>query len=349
MRNRQSDVMHVDPPKDHPIWARLLALPGYRHEIKDENPDKPYARSYIGWSPYGDYLWVDPEDKDHRGWNSIIDSSFADLNHQLDEFHKAITKGEERYTSFFTDTDPDLNLVIDFFFEVEQDALKCKACDGGGLNPETKKISDAWYSFDKTDYIYPNGPDYRYNNAAWMYHLEQSEVEELIRHGRLMDLARETCAVSDPERKTRHYFFEEKEQKWFGWFDGTPNRERLEACAPTEYPTAEEVNKWARGRGMGHDSINHWICTEARARRLGVYGHCEKCGGLGHLFQGEPYLTCNIWLAHPRKGASRGIRVHHVPDEGIAILREFFKMSYKQHTAHFRWALEGQDDTKQPG
>lgn len=348
MRNKQNEVMHVDPPKDHPIWSRLMGLPGYSHEDKHGEEIERYARSYIGWSPYGDYLWVDPEDKDHRGWNSIIDKSFDDLNHELDEFHKAMTKGEERYTSFFTDNDPDLNLVIDFYFEVEQDALKCKACDGGGLNPETKKISDAWYSFDKEDWIYPDGPKYRYNNAAWMYHIEQSEVEALVRHGRLHDLLKPTRSIEDPALESTMYYFEEDTQQWMGWVQKGDTRERV-PVNPPEMPTAEEVNAWARGRGMGHDSINHWVCTEARARRLGVYGKCEKCGGLGHLFQGEPYLVCNIWLAHPRKGASRGIRVHHVTDEGIAILKQFFRTSYKQHTDHFRWALEGQDDTKQPG
>ena len=32
-------------------------------------------------------------------------------------------------------------------------AMECKSCDGSGLNPETKKLSDDWYSFDKQDWI----------------------------------------------------------------------------------------------------------------------------------------------------------------------------------------------------
>ena len=27
----------------------------------------------------------------------------------------------------------------------------------------------------------------------------------------------------------------------------------------------------------GHDAINRWICVKARAKHLGIYGHCEHC------------------------------------------------------------------------
>jgi hypothetical protein len=49
------------------------------------------------------------------------------------------------------------------------------------------------------------------------------------------------------------------------------------------------VNAWQRGRGFGHDSINRWICCETRAKRLGVYGKCELCNGLGHYWCDEKY------------------------------------------------------------
>jgi hypothetical protein len=327
----KSEIIHADPPKDHPIWNKLKDLPGYRHE---DNVEKRYPRGYIGWSPYGDYLWKEPKGE-FAGWDSIIDKSFDELHHEIDEFHKAVTKGEERYTSFFTDCDPDLNLVIDFYFEVENDALRCHACDETGLNPETKKLADAWYSFDD-------------RSKAWYTQLTQDEVDELVRHGRLHDLVPPTRSIEDPELECLHAFFEEDTQRWMGWVKKGDKNEKVQVDPP-EIPTAEAVNAWARGRGGGHDAINRHICIEKRARRLGVYGQCKLCGGHGHILQGEPYLVCNIWLAHPRKGASRGIRVHHVPDEGIAILKQFFRTSYKKHTEHFRWALEGQDDTQQPG
>jgi hypothetical protein len=49
------------------------------------------------------------------------------------------------------------------------------------------------------------------------------------------------------------------------------------------HPTAAQVNAWSR-QGFGHDAINRWILIETRARRLGVWGHCETCSGEGELF-----------------------------------------------------------------
>jgi hypothetical protein len=62
-----------------------------------------------------------------------------------------------------------------------------------------------------------------------------------------------------------------------GWESG----EQIEVNEP-RYPLAEDVNKWSRS-GMGHDSINQWICVEVRAKRLGVYGHCSVCSGKGKI------------------------------------------------------------------
>lgn len=57
-------------------------------------------------------------------------------------------------------------------------------------------------------------------------------------------------------------------------------------CEEPEYPTAAAVNEW-NIKGFGHDSINRWICVEARAKHLGVYGECEVCGGEGELWQSD--------------------------------------------------------------
>jgi hypothetical protein len=53
-------------------------------------------------------------------------------------------------------------------------------------------------------------------------------------------------------------------------------------------PTPDEVNAWARN-GIGHDSINHWICVEAKAKRLGIYGECSHCKGKGYYYCEDKY------------------------------------------------------------
>lgn len=51
---------------------------------------------------------------------------------------------------------------------------KCLACDGTGYNPETKRIADDWYDFEKT-------------GRRWEDKITQDEVDALIAEGRLMD------------------------------------------------------------------------------------------------------------------------------------------------------------------
>ncbi len=126
--------------------------------------------------------------------------------------------------------------------------MNCKSCDGSGLNKETKKISDDWYSHLRTD-----------GEQGWSKHLTDVEVEALAKEGRL-----DRLIPNKPHLDT-------KTNKWMAWING----ENVEVPKP-DYPTAEEVNI-AFAKGLGHDSINRWICTEARAKHLGVYGPCEFC------------------------------------------------------------------------
>ena len=54
----------------------------------------------------------------------------------------------------------------------------CTICDGSGLNPETKQISDDWYAFDD-------------RRRRWSDNITQDEVDALIEHGRLYDFTSE--------------------------------------------------------------------------------------------------------------------------------------------------------------
>lgn len=147
-------------------------------------------------------------------------------------------------------------------------SFECKSCDGSGLNPATQKISDEWYSFGKEKWVNVSA-NKRYNDLAHSNHITNVEVEALVKAGRLGDLMPERCQ------------FDEETGKWMKWENG----QKIETVKPV-YPTAEAVNKWNR-HGMGHDAINKWICVEARAKHLGVYGHCEYCNGEGVIWQSE--------------------------------------------------------------
>lgn len=181
-------------------------------------------------------------------------------------------------------------------------ATDCMQCDKTGYNPETRKIGDSWYSFDKRDWVYVT-PDRRYNRAAWKYNLEQEDVQALLDADSLWDFTR--VPINDEQREIVKQKVASGENSWL-----------LEDNGYT--PTAEEVNEWAK-QGMGHDAINRSICIKAKAKRLGVYGLCPVCNGEGNYFSEDKYRQlAEEWkLVDPPKGD--GYQLWETTSEGSPI------------------------------
>ena len=167
-------------------------------------------------------------------------------------------------------------------------SYKCEACDGGGYNEETKKIHDEWYNFDNAVYrTNPYRPNSRYNINAHSNNITESEIEALVRGGRLSDLM------------DFWYHFNDEKNVWEKYDRNLPREERqwVECEQPT-FPTPEEVNKWNM-TGMGHDAINASICVRVRATEKGVYGMCECCGGDGEIwFSDEIEKLAENWVGY---------------------------------------------------
>lgn len=185
---------------------------------------------------------------------------------------------------------------------------RCKLCDGTGHNAETKRIADTFYDHEgfgtrwRYDYgVDPYGrpasrPPWRIigNSLAWKNKITQDEVEALVLKGRLMDFTHTwnpdggwkqkrwltkgyycSCKIPvpqlSPEHKTAHCMACGEDMILLDEDD-----------IRLQIPFAEEVNAMDNRGGMGsHDAINRWILIETRAKRLGVYGKCQKCKGSG--------------------------------------------------------------------
>ena len=100
--------------------------------------------------------------------------------------------------------------------------------------------------------------DFAGTGRKWCYNITQDEVDALIEGNRLRDFT--------------HTWNEDD-----GWV----------AIDPQPLITAKMINEWAADRGICHDAINCWICVEARAKRLGVFGSCEVCRGEGVIWFNE--------------------------------------------------------------
>jgi hypothetical protein len=125
---------------------------------------------------------------------------------------------------------------------------ECPVCGGHGQNAATHLIDEEWYAFDDPKWISLDaGCKRQYNDNAHRYHITQIEVDALLAGNRLRDL-----------------------------------KDKL-----GRDPTVEEVNNWAIHAPLGYDGLDRWICVEARAKALGVYGLCPTCNGEGRVW-GSP-------------------------------------------------------------
>lgn len=103
--------------------------------------------SYLHWGPHEDYMC-----KKGDGWDCPrILPTWADFSWELNE----------------------LNECVHFYFSVERASQQCAACDGQGVNPETKAISDGFYGqcsdCGGQGYIYTE-PSAHVSLTLWILH-----------------------------------------------------------------------------------------------------------------------------------------------------------------------------------
>lgn len=150
--------------------------------------------------------------------------------------------------------------------------------------------------------------DFEHTGKRWDSKITEDEVDALIARGRLRDLTHEWVDDEWRSKGTR--------------------------------PTADEVNAWhggrGRGAGLGHDGINRWILVETRAKRLGVYGHCDACVGKGHIYtEPKAHVSLTLWWLHPRKGCSRGIEIERIEEHEIPAVAKFLATAEERNRARF--------------
>lgn len=136
----------------------------------------------------------------------------------------------------------------------------------GYINPyhsQECSVCDGSGHNPETKQIADDWYDFAGTGRKWCYNITQDEVDALVEAGRLYDFT--------------HHFVEGR-----GWIP----------IEPKPFVSAETVNIWSR-RGLGHDAINRWICVEARARRLGVWGDCPVCNGDGVIWFNERVKELN--------------------------------------------------------
>ena len=269
--------------------------------------------SYMGWGPHEDYM-IQKKGSDH-GWatNLVIDS-WKD----------------------FQWTPDDLNVIANFYFEIDRESKKCPTCGGSGFHVDAQWVTNSWYrhtspftvsnyqemqakaimeSFGGEDHESQVGRGVNINDPRLQKMVEKYGEAFLTEHcvpTMQNGGAWSTCITQDESDAL--------------WKEG-----RLREFK--EKPTAEQVNQWARGRGFGHDSINHWICCEQRLKRLGIPQHCPECEGNGYLYTvPTPRLDLILWALHPRKGCGRAVTVKNIQEAEVKLAIRFLKKCHSTMT-----------------
>lgn len=159
---------------------------------------------------------------------------------------------------------------------------RCGPCEGTGASPGSRLFSAQWYG---------QAP---FDPAAY------GATPLTVDHPGVMAFARRNVE-RDPgffggasDRSVRR----EAERLWGHWHnqwshhliqvdvDALVAADRLYDFKG-QTPTAQEVNDWSIAGGMGHDSINQWVCVKARCKREKVKPSCSACRGSGENWPSE--------------------------------------------------------------
>jgi len=101
----------------------------------------------------------------------------------------------------------------------------------------------------------------------------------------------------------------------------------------------DKVNEANRVGGIGdlkHDAINQGIAIEARCKRLGYVVSCPVCGGTGSVYTApDAHVELTLWLLHPRKGASRGVRIERVEQGDLPEVFRFLRDAAERNAGRF--------------
>jgi len=105
-------------------------------------------------------------------------------------------------------------------------------------------------------------------------------------------------------------------------------------------PTAAEVNDWSIC-GMGHDSINKWIVTEAECQRLGAPTSCEHCGGEGETWPSDEARKLYDDWERTEPPSGEGYQIWETVSEGSPISPVFVTPeALATHMAGTKWGAD---------
>lgn len=299
-------------PKSCKESQRLAPEPWMLEQLR-LNPDYPH------WGPHEDYMA-----KDGDSWNSRVIC--------------------ESWTKFGPWQLDDWNEVVHFYFSINRPARCCDNCGGKGRHPDAQWVTESWYSHT-SPFTKPDEREFaaralmrsfgaKFEPGILGRGVEFPPPEVVERYG-LPFMEHCVSVIENGGHWSAAITQDEVDALW--------EQHRLRS-AFKERPSAAEVNELAK-RSMLHDSINYWICSGRRCKRLGIPYDCQTCEGYGELFTGPARLDLTLWVLHPRKGASRGVEVQNILHSDLPAVHGFLKEAAARNLARFSKVIETVGDS----
>lgn len=190
---------------------------------------------------------------------------------------------------------------------------KCLKCNGTGFSLGYRLLDAVWYRHGEARELLLTAlaghhalprPLLRFvaseiqSDEGWFCRLDQRDVDALVKAGRLWLFTR--APINEAQREAVAQKIAAGGSSWLGEDNG-------------HRPTAEEVNAWSRG--FRHDSINAWICIDARAKRYGIGQLCGTCRGTGHTRDADLSRRIRAWRP-TEPPAGEGYQIWQTVSEG---------------------------------
>jgi hypothetical protein len=258
---------------------------------------------YTCWGPYEDYM------TSGKGWSEAQHyETWKDFDFGIDE----------------------LNECVNFYFEINRDSQECTTCEGDGYHPDAKWITESFY---------------KHSSPFYQPHKSYEEHEK---HRLISNFLGGSSAGYDMQSYPSHETLQKYPQSFrdfanqmkrdYHWSDKITDDEfeaLKEAGRNWGLSSAEEVNR-NESSGVGHDAINRGILIQKRCERLGVPHLCPDCEGHGYVYtQDKGHLALVLWYIHPRKGASRPVRIARLQKEDMQSALELLRKAANSNAQRF--------------
>lgn len=128
----------------------------------------------------------------------------------------------------------------------------------------------------------------------------------------------------------------------FAWHDKITEDEAQVLIAhgrAKEGETAETINRQERerrGTFGTHDAINRMLLIKQRLERLGLPNHCPTCNGNGYVYTApDARVSLVLWMLHPRKGCSRGVRIETIEQSDLPAVQQWLMQAAARNAERF--------------